>query len=398
MCKGSALGCWFAADKEGMRQHQATCHLYKLDKRVRQTERREKEKRKRSEATLMAAATQLEQKVETFQRETMERLDRLAQRQQLILDALTLVGSRQQIAEEVLRSTRTMEVRSKSIPLEIVGSLGHLNGHFKNPYSVATFEQGSFVISDCNNHRLQVFGRPKGTSICHLLSLGSKGSHNGQFHGPRGLAIDSSGNILVCDSGNHRVQMFDDRGVHVLTIGSEGVADGLFKKPHGVAFDHVRKRIVVSDRDNHRIQIFDRNGSHLRSFGSFGSSTRRLNCPDGIAIDQRNGDIVVSDTKNNRIQVYDSNGNHVRQISQPGALTGHLLNPHGVAVDLFGNVFVCDTENRRVQVFDPFGVFIHSFGAQPSHASKPFDPVGIAVGPRGGLFVVEWDNHRVQLF
>jgi len=42
----------------------------------------------------------------------------------------------------------------------------------------------------------------------HLLrSFGSYGQGNGQFHGPTGVAVDKSGNILVADWGNARIQV-----------------------------------------------------------------------------------------------------------------------------------------------------------------------------------------------
>lgn len=43
-------------------------------------------------------------------------------------------------------------------------------------------------------------------------NLGMKGFGDGEFKDPRGVAVDSLGNVYVVDSGNHRVQKFSSFG------------------------------------------------------------------------------------------------------------------------------------------------------------------------------------------
>jgi len=38
--------------------------------------------------------------------------------------------------------------------------------------------------------------------------MGQWGTGEGQFNGPQGLAIDSSANVYVADTGNNRIQKF----------------------------------------------------------------------------------------------------------------------------------------------------------------------------------------------
>ena len=61
---------------------------------------------------------------------------------------------------------------------------------------------------------------------------------------------------MVCDSYNHRVQVFELSGKFVTKFGSEGSKRGEFKYPVSTA-SLSDGRIVVSDKNNHRIQIFD---------------------------------------------------------------------------------------------------------------------------------------------
>ena len=65
---------------------------------------------------------------------------------------------------------------------------------------------------------------------------GSGGEGPGQFRDPRGVAVSSGGDIVVCDYGNHRVQpVFRSDGTFVRAWGSRGRAPGQFVHPSSVA-------------------------------------------------------------------------------------------------------------------------------------------------------------------
>ena len=66
---------------------------------------------------------------------------------------------------------------------------------------------------------------------------GSSGIGDGQFERPRGIAIDSSGNVYVADSNNNRIQKFDSNGKFITKWGSEGTGDGQFYGLRGIAID-----------------------------------------------------------------------------------------------------------------------------------------------------------------
>ena len=61
-----------------------------------------------------------------------------------------------------------------------------------------------FLVSDRDNHCIKAFDQ----SGTFLYKFGKEGYQDGQFQWPRGLLVDSPNNLLVCDSGNNRVQQF----------------------------------------------------------------------------------------------------------------------------------------------------------------------------------------------
>ena len=137
-----------------------------------------------------------------------------------------------------------------------IGSQGFGNGQFNYPYGGVAFDgEGNLVVSDGNNHRIQVFRYSDGT---HLRSFGSAGAGAGQFSQPWCIAFDGVGHIIVSEHGGHRVQVlrYSD-GAHVRTLGSQGAGNGQFQIPcGGIAIDS-DGRIVVADTYNHRVQVLE---------------------------------------------------------------------------------------------------------------------------------------------
>ena len=59
-----------------------------------------------------------------------------------------------------------------------------------------------------------------------VTKWGSYGSGDGQFNGPRAVAMDGSGNVYVADQGNNRIQKFDGNGTFLTKWGSAVPAMG----------------------------------------------------------------------------------------------------------------------------------------------------------------------------
>ncbi len=80
-------------------------------------------------------------------------------------------------------------------------------------------------------------GKVEAQTYQFVTKWGSQGSGDGEFTNPVGAAVDSSGNVYVADTGNHRIQKFDTSGGFVIKWGSQGAGDGEFSYPYGVAVD-----------------------------------------------------------------------------------------------------------------------------------------------------------------
>jgi DNA-binding beta-propeller fold protein YncE len=64
-----------------------------------------------------------------------------------------------------------------------------------------------------------------------------------------------NGNLIVCEFGNNRLQLFDADGVSLGIYGGAGREPGQLAYPWGVAVDG-RGRVFVVDAGNNRIQVW----------------------------------------------------------------------------------------------------------------------------------------------
>ncbi|KAL9984431.1 hypothetical protein ACROYT_G006720 [Oculina patagonica] len=82
------------------------------------------------------------------------------------------------------------------------------------PPLFVAYHEDTFFVSYGLAHVVKVFGNDG----VFLYDIGSKGSGDGQLCYPTGIAIDKFNNLIVCDSGNSRLQVFALDGKFVNTI------------------------------------------------------------------------------------------------------------------------------------------------------------------------------------
>lgn len=69
-------------------------------------------------------------------------------------------------------------------------------------YSWVFGVQGDIIVT---RNPLVIWASPTATKYKFVTKWGSKGTGDGQLDCPERIAVDSSGNVYVCDSGNNRV-------------------------------------------------------------------------------------------------------------------------------------------------------------------------------------------------
>lgn len=109
-----------------------------------------------------------------------------------------------------------------------ISSPGYADGQgvtarFNAPLGIAIDAAGDIIVADFRNARVR---RVTPDGKVTTIAGGASGFANGpgdlaRFFGPAGVAVDSAGNIIVADYGNHRIRRIDPNR-NVTTIAGTG--------------------------------------------------------------------------------------------------------------------------------------------------------------------------------
>ena len=260
---------------------------------------------------------------------------------------------------------------------------------FADPYGVAVDKTGNLYVADTTNDTIRKITPTVVSGVTNWVvttlagSVGNQGSADAtgtaaSFNWPRGVAVDSSGNVYVADTGNDTIRKITPDGVVTTLAGSAGntdVTDGTgtaaeFNYPIYIAIDGADNLYVTDDGSLVR-QITPGGvvttiaGSHA-GYGGFADGTgsaAQFKDLQGIAADGA-GNLYIADTGNNLIRkitptvvngvtnwvVTTLAGTRASVGSSDG--TGSAVQfqyPAGIAVDSAGNLYVADTNNNTIR-------------------------------------------------
>lgn len=105
---------------------------------------------------------------------------------------------------------RTALLRWNTSGITVAGSTGFsgtASDLLSFPWDLALDRSNTLYVTDRYNHRVQKFlmGVKNGTTSAGQMN-GIGGSAANQFNQPTGIYVDSSGTLLVSDTGNNRTQ------------------------------------------------------------------------------------------------------------------------------------------------------------------------------------------------
>lgn len=199
----------------------------------------------------------------------------------------------------------------------VAWEIGTNDGHgttarFDNPRGIATDISGNVYVTETYKYTIRKI-TPAGDVTTIAGTVGMPGSADGpsaaaQFNEPTGIAVDSSGNVYVADTGNNTIRRITPIG-EVSTLagiaGTSGSVDGMgavarFNRPKDIAIDAF-DNLYVADSENCTIRKITPGGQVTTIVGIAGSSATilgplpsSLGYPMAVAVDQSTGDLYIS--------------------------------------------------------------------------------------------------------
>jgi sugar lactone lactonase YvrE len=305
------------------------------------------------------------------------------------------------------------------------------NARFNSPTAIALDPSGNSYVTDTANHTIRRIAARGAVSTFagspEIPGTTDASGANARFNSPTGIAVDSAGIVYVADTGNHTIRRITAAGAVTTLAGSAGLpgstdASGSaarFNSPAGLAVD-TSGNVFVCDAGNHTIRRITPAGLVTTVAGSPGlvgttnanGSSARFNSPRGITVDS-SGNLIVTDTGNHAIRRITTNGDvttFAGLSGTPGSTdastgTARFNSPMAVTIDGAGTFHVADTGNHTVRRITSAGVVTTVAGlagsagsANGSGTTARFStPSGIVTTPDGfNIYVADTNNHTIR--
>jgi hypothetical protein len=292
------------------------------------------------------------------------------------------------------------------------------------PGAVAVDKAGNVAIADPQDPRLQIVAGKTGTFFGkhmlrgHIYTIAGTGTPGflgdggratkAELNQPGDVAADTTGNLLIADTGNNRVRVVAAR-------------NGTF---YGVAMKAAHLYTIAG------------NGNRSDSGDGRSALQAEMFAPEATAVSS-NGNVLIAESRGNRVRlaaatsgtfygqkmvagrIYTVAGNGRPGIGSDGGLatSTQVWGPDGVAQDHSGNIIVADTGSTRVRVVAAkAGTFygqamvtghIYTIAGDgtdgytgdggPATSAEVSIPVGVAVDAAGNVLVTQEENGAVRL-
>jgi sugar lactone lactonase YvrE len=312
------------------------------------------------------------------------------------------------------------------------------------PASVAVDAQFNVFVADTANQRVRRIDGHSGiiTTVAGNGTAGSGGDGGpaiaAMLNTPKSIALDASGNLTIADTGNGLIRRVSASSGIISTVAGSGVssfsgdagpaATAQFAKLRGVALDS-SGNVYLADTGNCRVRRIVASTGYVSTVAGSGAAgpscglfagdngpatEARLDAPGDVAVDS-NGNLFIADTGNARIRKVDVSSGIITTVAGGGtvdagsdgglATAAKLVSPGGLAVDGSGDVLFSDTGGNRVRSVSAGGIITTLAGNGqagfsgdngPATAAMLNGPAGIALDSTGNLYIADNGNNRVR--
>jgi len=295
---------------------------------------------------------------------------------------------------------------------------------FYFPASIAVDTTGNLYIADSGTSQVREVKTDGSAAIIAGTGVAGFSGDGGpavsaQLNKPLGIAIESSGNIYVADTGNERVRQLSPTGI-ITTIAGSGIEgfsrDGgpavaaQFRFPTTVSADRAGT-LYIADTGNHRVRKVTSNNqiSTLIGCGDPGMDSagrpRSVVVVEPLAVKECLPENVRSIAPSfapygiatdgaSNVYITAPGDSAVLKVTSGGDVTAvspaQFRYPLGIAVDAVGTIYVADPVNARIRRIT--GAEVIDLPAVPGR----WTPYGVTVDAAGMVYAWDSANGRVD--
>jgi hypothetical protein len=278
----------------------------------------------------------------------------------------------------ILTASAEINLPSEMALIAAVGN--NINGlALNNPQCLAVNpRKEEFIVADALNDRIIIIDT-SGTIVFAFPTGENR-------HSPFGVAVDSSGEIIVSPMDRSELWIFDFNGQFIDSISLENHA-----LPGRLLISH--DKIFLVDRRADAILAIDRSGRLLKSY-----KPSDPNCKlTGLELTHDDGIIAIS-CEGTPVTAFNNQGDLLYKFGAHGGLPNEFSHPTTAFEDNKGRLWVVDSFRHQVKRFDARHKFIDSVGDLGIKEGELFFPVDIKMTREGKLGILEKGSGRLQIF
>ncbi len=327
---------------------------------------------------------------------------------------------------------------SPVIALAQTSSISALTVPLIFPSAIVFDVTGNLYFAETGNHVIRKVDTAGHITI--IAGTGTQGfsgdagpATSATLDSPQGLALDTANNLYIADTHNHCIRRLNLTTGTLTTVagttsgfsGDAGPATSAqLNLPTALALDSTGN-LYLADTGNHRIRRISATTGIITTFAGTGTqgfsgdagpaTSASIDSPTGLALDSANN-LYLADTHNHRIRRIDATTGLITTIAGTGtpgfsddtaaATAATLALPHGITIDSTGNLYLADTENHRIRRIDATtgiittvagdGTQAFSGDGGPATTASLDSPRNTAIAPSTLLTLADTGNQRIR--
>lgn len=343
------------------------------------------------------------------------------------------------------------------------GSATATTALLNTPYGVAVDSNFNIYIADTFDQRIRLVTKSTGIisayagsgTICNpsYANCGdglSPTASTALLHIPKGMMLDSTGDLYIADAGDHRIRFVNAADTTISTVagfvctmscttnegfsGDGGAATSAeLNFPQSVFVDSTG--LTIADTGNQRIRVVSSGNintvaggdtnSNPNNGGDNGTATlATLAKPLTVALEPSTGNYLIVDQGHNRIRRFTVSTGKITNVAGNGDIGGFPYNgdggpatlatldtPFGVAEDSQGNIYIADSYNGVVRMVSAKTGLISTYAGDgnacvpligtcgdggPATGGQITQPTSLSVDGSGNLYITDFFGQRVR--
>ncbi|XP_023237233.1 uncharacterized protein LOC111636255 [Centruroides sculpturatus] len=251
----------------------------------------------------------------------------------------------------------------------------------KNPIGVAVTNNKDVVICDTGNHRVWIVDETGKTKA--IFNTTDRGK---SLRRPSAVIILQNGDLVIKDSNS--LHFYDSNGIFMKSIGNR-----ILNRPFGLVLTENEKLVTLCESRHPKLFVFNKDGQ-LESKSFYQPLLNRPENSKCRFMATYKNELVVSDLGLSTMYKTNLLGEQIQVFGSYGRTPGNFNEPSGIALDSKGTMLIGDSRNDRIQIFDWDGEYLDVVRfLEPIR--RPSD---ITLTSDGYLYVLNYLDHFLGIY